>query len=682
MKKRFTALFLFIFLLLSLSSCNNNNNNSSVPTNTQTITTIAPSAPTTSTPGSTMSSSSVSTTAPTSAPTQTIPTTTPSSTTTPSFSTTTPTQVPVKEPTNKKPTIYLAGDSTVKTYNDNQYIGGWGQFLDDFLSDEIVVKNAAQGGRSSRSFINEGRLYPTGGNYSFKENNGEPISAGIKEGDFLFIQFGHNDDASKSIPSTMADRMVQLGTPDENGIFPIIPGQLASTSYIPEEVSSVTTETELNNAKTEIAKYGDNYYPYGSGTYKWYLKKYIDFARSVGAIPVLVTPVSRVKFSGNEIIGGPGLHGENFAYVQAVRQLASEEDCLLIDLFAKTKMLLETATPSQANYLMAIKPNDLTGTWPAGYDKAYGNSALGYQGIEATHYNKYGAFLTAAFVAEEILKISNNEIHSNNEYFNFSDYVLSNPKAYTDPSNLNSKSTIANLEGLFTIVNPSNPDRVYLDPQVVIDKIASVCVGEVTLENFSDYKVKCNEALDLYNALNSDDRGSVTNYDLLLEYVNKVNEKELESRPKPVKTVIMNPNDLTIATYTTEFDAGNGFIVVGAQNKAVDVKSLSAIFVYNGTEYSNTKAISMGGSASFGSSRYIEFTTEGACTITVVAKSSGSTDRVVNLVSKGSKTPIVSFAANVSLSITSQELTSAGTYQLGSASSGLYILYIIIEYFE
>lgn len=83
MKKRFAALFLFIFLLLSFSSCNNNNNNSSV-------------------------------------------------------STTTPTQVPVKEPTNKKPTIYLAGDSTVKTYNDNQYIGGWGQFLDDFLSDEIV----------------------------------------------------------------------------------------------------------------------------------------------------------------------------------------------------------------------------------------------------------------------------------------------------------------------------------------------------------------------------------------------------------------------------------------------------------------------------------------------------------------------------------------------------------------
>ena len=32
-----------------------------------------------------------------------------------------------------KPTIYLAGDSTVKTYNDDQYIGGWGQYLDLFL---------------------------------------------------------------------------------------------------------------------------------------------------------------------------------------------------------------------------------------------------------------------------------------------------------------------------------------------------------------------------------------------------------------------------------------------------------------------------------------------------------------------------------------------------------------------
>ena len=60
-------------------------------------------------------------------------------------------------PELKVPVIYLAGDSTVKSYEDNQFIGGWGQFLEYFL-DGVTVVNAAQGGRSARSFINEGRL--------------------------------------------------------------------------------------------------------------------------------------------------------------------------------------------------------------------------------------------------------------------------------------------------------------------------------------------------------------------------------------------------------------------------------------------------------------------------------------------------------------------------------------------
>ena len=62
-----------------------------------------------------------------------------------------------KKETNKPTTIYLAGDSTVKTYENEQYIAGWGQYLDLFLGDDVKVVNAAQGGRSSRSFINEGR---------------------------------------------------------------------------------------------------------------------------------------------------------------------------------------------------------------------------------------------------------------------------------------------------------------------------------------------------------------------------------------------------------------------------------------------------------------------------------------------------------------------------------------------
>ena len=88
-------------------------------------------------------------------------------------------------PTDKTPTIYLAGDSTVQSYADMQYIAGWGQYLDLFLDENINVVNAARGGRSSRSFINEDRLFTNtdGSKYSFSENGGKSIEECIKEGD-------------------------------------------------------------------------------------------------------------------------------------------------------------------------------------------------------------------------------------------------------------------------------------------------------------------------------------------------------------------------------------------------------------------------------------------------------------------------------------------------------------------
>ena len=86
------------------------------------------------------------------------------------------------------PTIYIAGDSTVKTYADDQFIAGWGQYLSYFLSSDVPVVNAAQGGRSSRSFINENRLYAIENDpYKFGENGGNPIMSTIKKGDYLFF---------------------------------------------------------------------------------------------------------------------------------------------------------------------------------------------------------------------------------------------------------------------------------------------------------------------------------------------------------------------------------------------------------------------------------------------------------------------------------------------------------------
>ena len=585
---------------------------------------------------------------------------------------------------NKTPTIYLAGDSTVKTYNDSQFIGGWGQYLDLFLDDSIKVVNAANGGRSSRSFINEGRLYDiddSAYSYSFSQNDGKSIESCIKEGDFLFIQFGHNDDNTKisSSYTTIFDRMVPLGEPDENGIYPVIEGVKTTTSVLPDEYVELASDSEETKALAEIAKYGSTYYAYGSGTYKWYLKQYIDFARSKGAIPVLVTPVARVKFSDGVIIGGAGLHGENFAYVEAVRQLASEEDCLLIDLFKESKEMLEIASSKYANFLMALKPNDLVGNWPSGYDASYGNTDAGYTGIEATHYNKYGAFLQAAKVIENILT---NKIETTKyERFNFTAHILNSPKTYIDPSNLISKNVVGSLESLFTKVTVTNPNRSYPDPTEVVTAIEELInKGEVTESNYLELQTICEDIRNKYQNLNIDDRSQVTNLDKLAEYETAIEELVNASRPTPIKVVTFDADNLTLETYDSSVIEGE-FTLVGTSDKTMTKKTKKATFTYAGESYSNDYGLSVGGKASFGKNRYVSFEVEGACTITVVAQSSGSDDRTLSMVDSANAS-VGSFAANVGVSVTTIDVDSAGTYSIGSAGSGIYIFMIIIEYFE
>lgn len=583
--------------------------------------------------------------------------------------------VPPEIDTDRAPVVFLAGDSTVKTYDENQYIGGWGQFLDLFLSDEIVVKNAAHGGRSSRSFINEGRLYDIpGSKYTFSQNGGNSIGDEIQAGDYLFIQFGHNDDDTKAASSysTMFDRMVPLGTPDADGIYPVIPAEKQPTTFLPAAYTDKATASEESSALTELAKYGSEYYAYGSGTYKWYLKQYIDFAREHGAIPVLVTPVARVKFnSSGEIIGGAGLHGENFAYVEAVRQLATEENCLLIDLFADSKTLLETATPTFANYLMALKPNELTGVWPLDYDSSYGNVDAGYTGIEATHYNKYGAFLQAAFVAEHVLQ--------NADSFGFADKVLTTPEKYIDPSNLIGRNTVSAIESLLTKINVTNPDRDYYDPAEVVDMIAAI-PSEVTNENYLEVQVLCEAARECYAKVNVDDRTLVTNLSLLEEIEAAVDALVIANRPKPVKTVIFSADELSLDSYTETVVEGD-FTLVATADKKMDKKSSKVTFTYGDTTYTTAYGLSVGGKASFGSNRYVSFTVDGPCSVTVAVRSSGTDTRTLTMVD-ASKATVGSFEAPSAVSLSTVEIDAAGTYSVGSAGSGMYIYMIIIEYFE
>jgi len=254
--------------------------------------------------------------------------------------------------------VFLAGDSTVKDYSAKGiYQGGkisaegsWGEYLQSFFDEKLVkVQDYANGGRSSRTFLND---HVTSSDKSSQTIFNRMVSE-MKTGDYLFIQFGHNDCGG----AQYADRYVKIGTPDANGIYPLTPGNTDENGDYPQD---------------------------NEGTYKWFLKQYIDAAKSKGAIPVLVTPVSRMYYNSDGTIKPHHMVSgeENDCYVKAVKQLGEEESVLVIDAYQATKNMFEAA-------------------W-----KECGNDKYGYQLMastsEKTHNNKLGGMIEAVIMATEI----------------------------------------------------------------------------------------------------------------------------------------------------------------------------------------------------------------------------------------------------------------------------------------
>lgn len=93
-------------------------------------------------------------------------------------------QLPNRTEPGEKITIYVAGDSTAQTYDYTKVFPqtGWGQVFGDYFTDDVVVENRAMGGRSSKSYNNDGRL--------------DRILTEMHPGDYVFIQFGINDGAA------------------------------------------------------------------------------------------------------------------------------------------------------------------------------------------------------------------------------------------------------------------------------------------------------------------------------------------------------------------------------------------------------------------------------------------------------------------------------------------------------
>ena len=185
-------------------------------------------------------------------------------------------------------TIHALGDSLVTAYGDDEsnFIGGWGDHLWSFFDPDYVHVNVyAQGGRSSRSFLNEGRFVDNG-NFTesdFPYNTG-PAYNRIKAGDYVLMRFGHNDDNTKE-KFTYVDRMTPLGIPDENGIYPtVVPddSMKVPADDVPQEYAGLlrveghseeTIAEYVKKYEAVVASYGEKYWPYNcKATYKGYLK--------------------------------------------------------------------------------------------------------------------------------------------------------------------------------------------------------------------------------------------------------------------------------------------------------------------------------------------------------------------------------------------------------------------------
>lgn len=199
----------------------------------------------------------------------------------------------------EKFTAYLVGDSTVCDYGeDKDYAiprGGIGMFLGDYLTGNIAVSNLALSGRSSKSFT--------------AEDNYQKLLSGIREGDYLFIQFGHNDAKN----ANDEDIKLRYTDPDSDREAP--------------------------------------------GSFKYYLYEYyIKEALDKKARPILVTPVSRRSFDDNGKL--KDTHGR---YAEAVRELAGELDIPCIDLTRLTEDYYNRLGEEGTKALHAVYKNNTKG---------------------------------------------------------------------------------------------------------------------------------------------------------------------------------------------------------------------------------------------------------------------------------------------------------------------------------
>lgn len=193
--------------------------------------------------------------------------------------------------TKKSITVYLIGDSTMSIKDPKAYPEtGWGMPFVFFFDESVKVDNRAMNGRSTRTFISENRW--------------QPVAENLKEGDYVFMQFGHNDES--------VEKKERYTTPEQ---------------------------------------------------YKTNIELFIKQTRDKKATPVLLTPVGRRRFDkeGNVI-------ESHEVYSKIVREIAGEQKVAFIDLDKKSQELYQHFGDEDSKLLfLQLKPGEHP-NYPEGRD--------------------------------------------------------------------------------------------------------------------------------------------------------------------------------------------------------------------------------------------------------------------------------------------------------------------------
>ena len=198
---------------------------------------------------------------------------------------------------NSKPVFYIIGDSTVRNGDGsgkNQQ-WGWGSFIANYFdTTKMGVQNHAIGGRSSRTFITEGRW--------------NRILETLKKDDYVIMQFGHNDGGPLDDTSRARGTIKGIGE------------------------DSVATYNPIRKVNEVVHSFG------------WYMRKYIRDTKERGAIAIVCSPIPRNDWKDGKVIRS------SESYSKWAEQVAKEEGAYFINLNNDIALKYESMGPE------AVKP--------------------------------------------------------------------------------------------------------------------------------------------------------------------------------------------------------------------------------------------------------------------------------------------------------------------------------------